>query len=92
MNRESREILHKVKENNSILTELYMGDGIAYHEDGIFNSSLGSDFNTLGQYVATNTYLEHLEVNIDDISVNATNREFYDGIKNNSYNKFVISL
>jgi len=85
MNEDSKEILRKVKENNSILTELYTGNGITYHEDGIFNSSLGSDFNTLGQYVATNTYLEHLEVNISNIDAYiATNRGFYDGIKNNS--------
>jgi len=84
MDRVSSEILHLIKENEENLIDLCIGDGITYHKDGIFNSSVGSDFTTLGQYVATNTYLEHLEVNIDDISANATNREFYDGIKNNS--------
>ena len=85
MDRVSSEILHLIKENEENLIDLCIGDGITYHKDGIFNSSNGSDFTTLGQYIAKNTYITNLEVNIDNIDANiTTNRGFYNGIKNNS--------
>jgi len=58
MDWDSSEILRFIKENDENLVDLCLGDGITYHKDGIFNSSVGSDFTTLGQYVATNTHLE----------------------------------
>ena len=85
MDEDSNRIMSYVRDNFSWFTDVCIGESPRYHGDGIFNSHAGGDFTTLGQYIATNTYITYLEINIDNIYANiATNRGLYDGIKSNS--------
>ena len=85
MDEESRETLRMIKENDNKITELYIGDVVDdnYFEGDIFNSSVGGDFSTLGQYIGTNTHLNRLEVNFQAL-VNINTQGFFDGLQHNS--------
>ena len=68
--------LRRVEENDETLTKLYIGD---YYDGDIS----GSDYSQLGAAIGENTHLKTLTVVLDGITLNVTNREFYDGLKQN---------
>jgi len=86
MDEESKETLLRIKENHSGLTKLYIGDDAddEYYDGSIFYSNQGSDFSTLGRYIATNTFLNKLEVNNESIVNINICQGFYDGLRRNS--------
>ena len=68
--------LRRVEENDETLTGLYIGD-----DGDIFSDSDYSQL--LGAAIGENTHLKSLTVVLDGITLNVTNREFYDGLKQN---------
>ena len=86
MDEESKELLQRIKENDDNLTKLFIGNDTeyGYEESFIFNSSKGSDFTKLGQYIATNTYLEKLQIDIQSLANVNIRKGFYDGLRSNS--------
>ena len=85
MDEKSRETLRRIKENDDHLTKLYIKDDAEYvYERFIFNSSKGSDFTKLGQYIATNTHLDELVINIQSVASIFIQKGFYDGLRRNS--------
>ena len=68
--------LRRVEENDETLTKLYIGD---YYDGDIS----GSDYSQLGAAIGENTHLKTLTVVLDGITLDVTDREFYDGLKQN---------
>ena len=88
MDEESRETLSRIKENDDHLTKLYIGDDLddddEFREGFTFKSNKVSDFTKLGQYIATNTRLDELQINIQSVANINIRRGFYDGLRRNS--------
>ena len=84
------ETLRRVAQNDSSLAELRLEDNNNNNYDydvnyGGFYSGNSDDYSTLGAAIANNTHLEELEVTLsDDLPLTVANREFYDGLKQNS--------
>ena len=68
--------LRRVEENDETLTKLYIGD---YYDGDIS----GSDYSQLGAAIGENTHLTTLDVGLYGIALDVTDREFYDGLKQN---------
>jgi len=93
-----QKVLQKIEKNNSKVDELVLGDRLwgdtfnrfriklsSSGKDVTFNSSDSDDFSTLGASIATNTHLTKLSVAESVITaLEASNRDFYDGLKQNS--------
>jgi len=93
-----QKVLQKIEKNNSKVDELVLGDRLfsdtfnrfrielsSSGKDVTFNSSEASDFSTLGASIATNTNLTKLSI-VESVitALDASNRDFYDGLKQNS--------
>jgi hypothetical protein len=88
MDEESKQVLLRVKENDNNLTKLYIKDDVdQYYRmwGGIFNSTKASDFTKLGQYIAKNTHIKYLEINIQPLININIRKGFYDGLRRNSF-------
>ena len=83
MNNNSKKTLRRIEQNDDELTLLCIGDP---DFDGGFISSDTSDYSRLGAAIGNNTHLTKLIVaRLDDEDpLNATNNEFFDGLKRNS--------
>ena len=92
-----QKVLRKIERNAKNLDELELGgrmvDPFSNSFSSIssnsinasFNSRKGSDFSTLGTLIATNTHITRLNViEIAITALDASNRDFYDGLKQNS--------
>jgi len=81
----SQEILRRIEQNDAQFTELHIGYSMF---DGRFASSDAGDYSRLGAAIGNNTHLKDLIVAHDDDeeedSLDATNTEFFDGLKSNS--------
>jgi len=91
-------ILRRVKENDDTLVGLQLGDEGATDTDGseIFNSRSDSGYAKLGAYLAKNTHIKSLRLDVhileDNLPLSSTAVEFFDGIKHNtSIIQFVFS-
>jgi len=96
MDEESKEVLLRVEENDRWPKKLLIGDDVddmhIQEGYGIFNSSTDGDFTKLGQYIAHNTHVADLLVNIPSL-VNVNIRKgFYDGLRQNYAIKKVVLL
>ena len=87
MDSDSLKTFRRVEQNDSTLTDLWIGN---YHwltnESGNFSSRLGSDFSRFGGYIKENTHLKKLHVVSDHtiIGLKITDRGFFEGLKRNS--------
>ena len=86
MDEESKEVLRRIKENDYNTTRLHIMDeaDVFHQEELVFNSSKSSDFTKLGQYIATNTHLHNLEINIHSVANINIRMGFYNGLRRNS--------
>ena len=87
MENNSQEILRRVNQNDPSLTTLTLLDTNNYGvTDGDFYSDNSDDYSTLGVAIANNTHLVILMVILSDgLPLGVANREFYDGLKANSF-------
>ena len=86
MNSNSQETLRRIEQNDAQFTELQIGYP---YLDGGFKSRDASDYLRLGAAIGNNTHLKELVVALDidyddDNSLDATNTEFFNGLKRNS--------
>ena len=92
-------ILRRVEENDDTLVGLQLcrASDEATAGSEIFNSRSDSGYAKLGAYLAKNTHIKSLSLDVFLLDVNlplsSTAVEFFDGIKHNtSINQFVLSL
>ena len=82
MNNNSEETLRRIEQNDDQFRYLRIGYS---NFDSRFASSAASDYSRLGAAIGNNTHLETLVVAFDDEhSLDATNTEFFNGLKRNS--------
>ena len=79
MNNNSQVILQVVKNNDTSLTQLTLGD-YAWH----FTSSDRDDFTRLGAAIGENIHIKQLIVIPSAVPSNVVGEEFYEGLKQNS--------
>jgi len=91
MKRLSQETLLMIEQNSNELKCLNIGHcmthspGVTF-DDGEFNSSNSDDYDRLGTAIGNNTHLTKLKLDnlYDNVALNTTNENFYNGIRNNS--------
>ena len=91
MKRLSQETLLMIEQNSNELKCLNIGHSMTHSpgvtfDDGEFNSSNSDDYDRLGTAIGNNTQLTKLMLDnlYDNVTLNATNENFYNGIRNNS--------
>ena len=65
---------YDVEQNDGSLTKLTLSNSMC----------VGIDFDRLGRAIATNTKIIELDVSLQGITLNVTDKEFYNGLKQNS--------
>ena len=80
MNTCSEETLWGITQNDSTMTDLTIADA---EEEGEFNSTKSTDFARLGVAIGKSKHLEGLTLFLgdNDTALDASNRDFYDGLK-----------
>jgi len=77
----SRNTLRSVEQNDTNFTELKIG---SWDSNINFDSRDNVNFSRLGSFVANNTNLTKLDVELSSIRLLSTDTEFYDGLNHNS--------
>lgn len=77
----SRNTLRSVEQNDTNFTELKIGSS---RSNINFDSRDHVNFSRLGSFVANNTNITKLDVELSSIRLLSTDTEFYDGLKHNS--------